>query len=66
MHINSTDLSKFEPFHVLDYFDLEVDGNENYIKVNIPDNEENFASGNGEGCWAIVNRDVKERCRRAR
>ena len=24
-----------------------------YIKVNLPDSAESYASGNGEGCWAI-------------
>ena len=30
-----------------------------HIKVNIPENIGDYKSGNGEGCWVIVDDDVK-------
>ena len=29
-----------------------------HIKVNLPSNEKNYLSGNGEGCWVLVNEDA--------
>lgn len=29
-----------------------------YIKINLPSNEESYKSGNGEGCWALVEEDT--------
>lgn len=30
-----------------------------YIKVNLPNNEANYLSGNGEGCFALVDEKLK-------
>lgn len=30
-----------------------------HIKVNLPSNEESYKSGNGEGCWALADEEVK-------
>ena len=30
-----------------------------YIKVNLPNNEANYLSGNGEGCFALVDEKTK-------
>lgn len=36
--------------------------NKRIIKVNLPDSEENFISGNGEGVWAFIrNEDDMEK-----
>jgi hypothetical protein len=40
--------------------DVLDDPHETPIRVNLPPNESSFASGNGEGCWAIVSRTVKQ------
>ena len=29
-----------------------------HIKVNLPSNEKSYLSGNGEGCWVLVNEDA--------
>lgn len=29
------------------------------IKINLPSNEESYKSGNGEGCWALVDEQTK-------
>lgn len=31
-----------------------------HIKVNLPSNKGNYKSGNGEGCWALVDDETKE------
>ena len=31
-----------------------------HIKVNLPSNEESYQSGNGEGCWFLVNEETKK------
>ena len=30
-----------------------------HIKVNLPSNEESYKLGNGEGCWVLVEENVK-------
>lgn len=35
--------------------------NMEHIKVNFPRDKESFLSGNGEGMWVIVKKDVAEK-----
>lgn len=35
--------------------------NTHFIKVNLPDSEENYRTGNGEGMWVIVDDDTYEK-----
>jgi len=39
--------------------DLSKLDKEEYIKVNLPDSEENYQSGNGEGVWACPVDDIQ-------
>jgi hypothetical protein len=40
-----------------------MDGSEytEHIKVNFPFSENDYLSGNGEGCWVLVTKDTKEK-----
>jgi len=36
---------------------IELSGNRRVVKVNVPDSEAGFKSGNGEGMWGYIRRE---------
>ena len=40
---------------------IDINDKSTYFKVNLPFNEDDFNSGNGEGCWACCSKEDMEK-----